>query len=65
VIQADSAVAESYGTIQAHLERAGAPIGNNDLWIAAYALALNLTLISNNTHELELVPKLKLDTCVD
>jgi tRNA(fMet)-specific endonuclease VapC len=65
VIQTDSAVAESYGTIRALLERAGTPIGNNDLWIAAHALALNLTLISNNTREFASVPKLKLENWVE
>ncbi|NCP40787.1 MAG: type II toxin-antitoxin system VapC family toxin [Rhodoferax sp.] len=65
VIPADSAVAESYGTVRVHLERAGTPIGNNDLWIAAHALALNLTLISNSTREFERVPRLKLDNWVD
>jgi tRNA(fMet)-specific endonuclease VapC len=65
VIQTDSAVAESYGTIRALLERAGTPIGNNDLWIASHALALNLTLISNNTREFARVPKLKLENWVE
>jgi tRNA(fMet)-specific endonuclease VapC len=65
VIHPDSAVAESYGTIRALLERAGTPIGNNDLWIAAHALALNLTLISNNTREFARVPKLKLENWVE
>lgn len=58
-------VGERYGAIRAQLERAGTPIGNNDLWIAAHALALGVTLISNNTREFERVPKLKLDNWVD
>ena len=33
------------------LERAGTPIGNNDLWIAAHALAENLILVTNNERE--------------
>lgn len=40
-----------YGQIRAALERSGQPIGNNDLWIAAHALAAGLTLISNNQRE--------------
>ncbi|MGH8577276.1 MAG: type II toxin-antitoxin system tRNA(fMet)-specific endonuclease VapC [Gammaproteobacteria bacterium] len=40
-----------YGEIRAALDRAGQPIGNNDLWIAAHALAAGLTLISNNLRE--------------
>ncbi len=65
VITPDDAVGERYGLIRAHLERAGTPIGNNDLWIAAHALSLGVTLVSNNTREFERVPKLKLDNWVD
>jgi len=61
----DGAVGERHGLIRAHLERAGTPIGNNDLWIAAHALTLGVTLISNNTREFERVPKLKLDNWVE
>jgi tRNA(fMet)-specific endonuclease VapC len=64
VITPDDAVGERYGLIRAHLERAGTPIGNNDLWIAAHALSLGVTLVSNNTREFERVPKLKLDNWV-
>lgn len=65
VITPDAAVGERYGAIRAHLERAGTPIGNNDLWIAAHALSLDVTLISNNMREFERVPKLKLDNWVE
>ena len=65
VISPDAVVGERYGAIRAHLERAGTPIGNNDLWIAAHALSLGVTLISNNTREFERVPKLKLDNWVE
>ena len=41
----------AYGTIRADLERRGEVIGNNDLWIAAHALAAGLTLATNNTRE--------------
>ena len=65
VIAPDDVVGERYGVIRAHLERAGTPIGNNDLWIAAHALSLGVTLISNNTREVERVPKLKLENWVE
>ncbi|MBW6494075.1 MAG: type II toxin-antitoxin system VapC family toxin [Burkholderiaceae bacterium] len=61
VMALDDAVGERYGHIRAHLERAGRPIGNNDLWIAAHALSLGVTLVSSNIREFERVPKLKLD----
>ena len=64
VIAMGDVVGESYGAIRAHLERAGTPIGNNDLWIAAHALSLKLTLVSNNTREFERVPGLKLENWV-
>jgi tRNA(fMet)-specific endonuclease VapC len=43
--------AERYGSIRAELEARGALIGNNDLWIAAHALAAGLTLVTNNETE--------------
>ena len=61
VAEPDAAVGEAYGALRAHLERAGTPIGNNDLWIAAHALSLGITLISNNTREFERVENLKLE----
>jgi len=43
------------------LQKAGRPIGNNDLWIAAHALSLGVPLASNNLREFERVPGLKLE----
>jgi tRNA(fMet)-specific endonuclease VapC len=37
-----------YGRVRHQLERAGVPIGAMDLLIAAHALALNATLVTNN-----------------
>ncbi len=42
---------EVYGEIRTRLERAGTPIGGNDLWIAAHAMAAELTLVTNNQGE--------------
>ena len=53
--------APHYGNIRAQLEAAGAPIGANDLWIAAQALAQNLTLVTNNTREFERVAGLHIE----
>lgn len=41
----------AYGTIRAELAQRGEMIGNNDLWIAAHALAAELTLVTNNERE--------------
>jgi tRNA(fMet)-specific endonuclease VapC len=43
--------AEAYGTIRAELETKGEIIANNDLWIAAHAIASKLTLVTNNEKE--------------
>ena len=40
-----------YARIRSELERAGTPIGANDLWIASHALASELVLVSNNLRE--------------
>ncbi|HJZ51390.1 MAG TPA: type II toxin-antitoxin system VapC family toxin [Candidatus Acidoferrales bacterium] len=58
------AAAEAYGTIRADLEAKGAMIGNNDLWIAAHALAADLTLVSNNLREFRRVSGLRLQNWV-
>jgi len=52
--------AETYGTIRAELESKGEMIGNNDLWIAAHAVAAGLTLVTNKERELRRVRGLKI-----
>lgn len=51
---------ETYGAIRAELESKGEMIGNNDLWIAAHALAAGLTLVTNNEKEFRRVRGLKI-----
>ena len=46
-----SSAARAYGEIRAKLETQGRMIGNNDLWIAAHAMALNVILATNNERE--------------
>lgn len=46
-----SSVAEAYGEIRAMLTREGRVIGSNDMWIAAHAKALDVTLATNNERE--------------
>lgn len=53
-----------YGRIRSTLERAGTPIGNNDLWIAAHALAENLILVTNNEREFARIDGLRLENWV-
>jgi len=52
--------AEAYGSIRAELESKGEMIGNNDLWIAAHAVAAGLTLVTNNESEFRRVRGLKI-----
>jgi tRNA(fMet)-specific endonuclease VapC len=52
--------AERYGAIRADLEAKGVVIGNNDMWIAAHALAAGLTLVTNNEKEFRRVRGLKI-----
>lgn len=47
----DDAAAPFYGRVRADLERAGTPIGPLDTMIAAHALSLGLTLVTDNERE--------------
>ncbi len=53
-----------YGRIRADLENTGQPIGNNDLWIAAHALAAGLTVVTNNSKEFERIPLLHIENWI-
>ena len=55
------AAGEHYGQIRAVLQRGGAIIGNNDLWLAAHARAEGWILVTNNTREFSRVPGLQLE----
>lgn len=50
-----------YGKIRADLESKGQLIGQNDLLIAAHALALDVILVTDNVREFARVPNLKLE----
>lgn len=50
-----------YGEIRVFLQRQGKIISGNDLLIAAHALALGATLVSDNVREFSRVPGLKLE----
>jgi len=53
-----------YGEIRTDLEKSGKVIGNNDLWIAAHASTLGVTLITNNTREFSRIEDLALENWV-
>jgi len=50
-----------YAKIRADLKSRGTMIGANDLFIAAHASSLGLTLVTNNTDEFKRVPNLTLE----
>jgi tRNA(fMet)-specific endonuclease VapC len=60
IVDFDAAAATVYGTIRALLERRGTPIGSLDTLIAAHAVSLGVTLVTNNEREFGRVPRLKL-----
>lgn len=54
-------VAFPYSEIRTALESLGTPIGANDLWIAAHALALDATLVTAHEREFRRVPGLRVE----
>jgi len=57
----DDEASRVYGNIRSKLERAGTPIGPNDLMIASIAISNHLTLVSHNVREFERVKDLLLE----
>lgn len=61
VMPIDDAVSHRYATVRLALSRAGTPIGPNDIFIAAHALALDCTLVTDNEDEFRRVAGLKVE----
>lgn len=61
ILPFDEGAMRRYGPLRSELERQGRPIGALDMLIAAHALALGCTLVTNNTREFERVPGLRLE----
>ena len=61
VLPLDKESDRHYAEVRSHLERKGEPIGPNDLLIAAHALALDLTLVTEKVDELGRVPGLSIE----
>jgi tRNA(fMet)-specific endonuclease VapC len=60
----DTDSSRHYGIIRADLEKKGTPIGANDLWIAAQALALGAVLVTDNVGEFSRVVGLEIENWV-
>lgn len=64
VLDWPEAASKAYADIRATLESQGQIIGANDLLIAAHALYLGATLVTNNLKEFERIPNLHLENWV-
>ena len=51
VLPFDDSAAHAYARVRHVLERAGTPIGPNDLWIAAQAIADGRVVVTGNVRE--------------
>lgn len=65
ILPYDDLAAQKYGVIRSFLEKQGTPIGSLDTLIAAHALALDCTIVTNNQREFARVPGLKTANWVD
>ena len=61
VVDFDSSAASRYGRVRTDLEHVGTPIGPLDTMIAAHALSLDLTVVTNNISEFSRGPSLKVE----
>ena len=61
IVPFDTEAARHYGRIRSELKRLGCPIGSNDLLIAAHALALDATLVTNNVREFSRIGGLRVE----
>ena len=64
VLPYSAKASQHYGAIRSALEKAGCPIGVNDLHIAAHARSEGLTVVTNNVGEFERVPGLLIENWV-
>jgi len=64
IVDYDYVASIEYGKIRASLEKKGQVIGNMDMQIAGHALALDMTLVTNNTKEFIRIDGLSLDNWV-
>jgi tRNA(fMet)-specific endonuclease VapC len=64
ILNWDNDAAWVYGNVRKNLEAKGQRIGERDLMLACHALALDVTMVTNNTREFERVEGLKLENWV-
>jgi tRNA(fMet)-specific endonuclease VapC len=64
VLPLEDSARAAYGQLRTALERRGEVIGAYDMLIAAHALAINATLVTNNEREFNRVKGLKVENWV-
>lgn len=65
VMSLDMPADQHYADIRVALERAGQPIGPNDMLIAAHARALGYTVVTANLREFKRVPALRVENWLE
>ena len=58
VIPYDMALCEKYAEFKAKIKKAGSPVPDNDLWIAATAVRHSIPLITHNRRNFDDIPDL-------
>ena len=61
IVPFDAEAGRHYGRVRTELKRAGCPIGANDLLIAAHALSIDATLVTNNIREFTRIAGLRVE----
>lgn len=64
IINLEAPVDKLYAIIRSDLERMGQPMGGNDMLIAAHALAMDLTLITDNEAEFARISQLRIENWI-
>jgi tRNA(fMet)-specific endonuclease VapC len=58
IIEIESSIADFYGSVKAFLAGKGTPIPENDIWIAACCISIDVPLLTNDNH-FKTIPHLK------
>lgn len=61
IVPFDNEAAATYGLVRAQLEAKGTPVGPMDTLIAAHALSLKATLVTNNLREFKRIKGLHVE----
>lgn len=65
ILPLDDSAREAYGRLRTGLERRGEVIGAHDMLIAAHAIAVGATLVTNNEKEFKRIKGLKIENWVE